>query len=353
MHTHTQLSLAGMAALLTLAACGGGGGAGGADPVTPSSPPQASSPAPTQEKAMAAARNAAKTDPHCSVATLGDFYWEIGSASGSTPIVANAEGAGTVTADSHFNIASASKFLFGAFVLESKGIDAVRNDPALRDGLRFVSGYTGMNDDACVGKTTIGACFSAGMGGNTGAPNPATVGQFDYDSGHDQKLAALDLGMGATTAAQLSQAYQSRLGLRPDFTMAGLDPLMAGGMMGSASDYAPFLQSIMTGKLVIGAHLGENAVCTLPSACPGKVVYSPIVLLREPWTYSYNHWVESEHGNGTVDAYSSPGKWGFYPWISADRKYYGIVSRHDVNPGAYAASVLCGRQIRKAFLGAL
>ncbi len=232
----------------------------------------------------------------------------------------------------------------------------MRGNPSLNSGLRFISGYTGMSDDACVGKSNINACFIAGMAntsGKTSQPDPTTVNLFDYDSGHDQKLASVDLGLGNFTAAQLDSEYQNTIGLSKGFNMAPLDPLMAGGMFGAATDYALFLKKIMKQELEIGRYLGDQAVCALPSACPGKVIYSPIQLMNEPWTYSYNHWVESEHGNGSIDAYSSPGKWGFYPWISPDRTYYGILSRHDKDTGAYAASVKCGRQIRKAFMNAL
>jgi hypothetical protein len=374
MQARSILGIGAALALLALGGCGGdtrtdaGGGitvtsSGGAAsmPAGGSIAPSAGDPAappgggavPNLAAAGAAARRAAATDPLCATSALGDFYWEIGGAATRTPLVSHAEGGATVTADTRFNIASASKFVFGAYVLQKKGIDAVRADSSLMAGLRFLSGYTGLNETACAGTTTIGACFGAGMGGRTQAPDPDTVGKFDYDGGHDQKLAAVDLGLASATAAQLDAEYRTELGLDPDFNMAPLDPLLAGGMMASASSYARFLQRIMTGQLVLGAHLGEDAVCTLPSACPGQVAYSPIVALGEPWTYSYNHWVESEHGKGTVDAYSSPGKWGFYPWITPDRKYYGIVARHDLHPDAYAASVKCGRQIRKAFLGAL
>jgi hypothetical protein len=304
-------------------------------------------------KAIAAARNAAATDPLCDPSVMGDFYWEIGVANNDRPIAANAEGGGTVTASSYFNIASASKFVFGAYVLEKKGIDAVRNNSSLYAGMRFMSGYTGLDDSACAGSGTVGNCFTSGMSGNTSQPDPNTVGKFDYDGGHDQKLAAVDLGMGDFTARQVAQEYQAVLGLPASMGMAPLDPLMAGGVMASASDYAQFLRKIMRGQYVISAHLGEDSVCALWSACPDQVAYSPIAALGEPWRYSYNHWVESEHGNGTVDAYSSPGKWGFYPWITPDRKFYGIVSRHDTQPAAYGVSVKCGRQIRKAFLSAL
>ncbi len=303
--------------------------------------------------AIAAAVATANADKLCTVAALGDFYWEIGTADDTLPLASGMQGKGSVDADSHFNIASASKWMFGAYVLEKKGIDEVRSNSALSNGLRFLSGYTGMNDDACVGKTTIAACFIAGMKGNTGQPDPATLGKFDYDSGHDQKLASTDLGLGNFSAAQLDQEYQNTLGLSKTANMAALDPLMAGGMMASANDDASFLRKIMRQELEIGRYLGDQAVCTLPLACPGKVAYSPIVALGEPWTYSYNHWVESEQGKGTIDAYSSPGKWGFYPWISPDRKYYGVLSRLDKSPDSYAASVKCGRQIRKAFMAAL
>ncbi len=300
--------------------------------------------------AIRAAKIAAANDPLCDPAKLGDFYWEIGDATSAKPLVSNAEGGATVTASSRFGIASASKFVFGAYVLEKKGIEQVRKNPALHDGLRFMSGYTNLTDQDCFGKTTVGGCFSAG---SNSAFNPAAQHLFYYNGGHDQKLAAVDLGLSGFTSKQLDREYQMTLGLGAGITMAPLVPLMAGGLQASASDYAVFLRKLMNRELVLGSHLGEDAVCALPSLCPEQAMYSPITALNEPWSYSYNHWVESEKGGGTVDAYSSPGKFGFYPWITPDRKFYGILSRHDTQPVAYGVSVQCGRQIRKAFLGAL
>lgn len=357
MRGFSRLSHAGavssLTAALALAACGGGGSGtepAPADNATQTTQPGTSTSAPAMDKAVAAAKQAAATDPLCATSALGDFYWEIGDATSAAPLVSRSEGGGSVTATSHFGIASASKWVFGAYVLQKKGIDQVRADPTLRDGLRFLSGYTGFNDDACIGKTTVGACNAAG---NISAPDPNTVGRFDYDGGHDQKLATVDLGMANFTSKQLDQEYQATLGLGSGFNMAPLDPLIAGGLQSSAADYAQFLRKLMNLQLVIGAHLGEDAVCADPLTCASQVAYSPIQALGEPWSYAYNYWVESEHGNGSVDAYSSPGKFGFYPWITPDRKYYGILSRHDTQPVAYGVSVKCGRQIRKAFLAAL
>jgi hypothetical protein len=305
--------------------------------------------APDISAAVVAARKTAATDPFCDVAVLGDFYWEIGNAFSDTPIVSHAEGSGAVQSYSRFSIASASKFVFGAYVLEKKGIDQVRNTPSLSTGLRFLSGYTGFDDAGCAGTATVGACY---LGGNATQVNPRTVGKFDYDGGHDQKLAAVDLGLANFTSRQVDQEYQKTLGVN-GFNMAPLDPIMAGGLIASATDYARFMQKMMRQELEIGRHLGEDAVCTQASVCPGQVAYSPTMLLGEPWGYAYNYWVESEHGNGTVDAYSSPGKFGFYPWMTPDRKYYGVLSRHQSQENGDADSVKCGRQIRKAFLNAL
>ena len=46
-------------------------------------------------------------------------------------------------------------------------------------------------------------------------------------------------------------------------------------------------------------------------------------------------------------AFSSPGLFGFYPWVDASKSYYGILAR--VMPAGALDSVGCGRIIRKAW----
>lgn len=71
------------------------------------------------------------------------------------------------------------------------------------------------------------------------------------------------------------------------------------------------------------------------------------------WNYSYGHWVEAD---ATSDgSFSAIGNFGFYPWISSDKKYYGIISRYNTSTGVNDmstgwASYLCGKAIRKAFI---
>jgi hypothetical protein len=301
-------------------------------------------------RAVQAASEAATHAPACTARGMGDFYWEIGDATG--PVASGAAGRGSVTAGSRMEIASASKWLFGAYVVQTQGFARVQATPALKDGLRFVSGNTDFKQLRCLGKRTIGACWEAGNGGAEPHPDPRTAGRFDYQSGHDQKVAAVDLGMGDLSAEALTQAYRRTLHLDASFSMAGLDPLLAGGMYGTAEGYADFLRRLMRGELELGRHLGEDSVCAQPKTCPREAVSSPVEFLGEPWRYSYNHWAESRDGR-TVDAYSSPGRFGFYPWISADKRFYGLVARHDRALKAYVESAQCGRAIREAFLGAL
>jgi hypothetical protein len=49
-------------------------------------------------------------------------------------------------------------------------------------------------------------------------------------------------------------------------------------------------------------------------------------------------------------AFSSPGAFGFYPWIDATKTYYGIVARHVVGAGSYLESAQCGAALRRAFI---
>ena len=52
-------------------------------------------------------------------------------------------------------------------------------------------------------------------------------------------------------------------------------------------------------------------------------------------------------------AFSSPGAFGFYPWVTPDKRYYGLLARMNTGSGAAMDSVACGRKLRLAWLAAL
>jgi hypothetical protein len=100
--------------------------------------------------------------------------------------------------------------------------------------------------------------------------------------------------------------------------------------------------------------LGSQAVCTYTGATDtstgrqncGNSEYSPATDLA--WHYSLGHWVEDDPVSGD-GAFSSPGLYGFYPWIDSAKTYYGIISRSDMGANAYLESASCGALIRKAW----
>lgn len=283
-----------------------------------------------------AARTAAVSETaakNATCAALPAYYWEIGDVSGA--LASGAVGT-TFGADTKMNIASASKLVFGAYVVERFKDDLSKLDA---NAMRMLSGYVSLTYDSCVGTKTVEACFTAAQNATLTA---ADVGRFDYNGGHFQKY-AVDLGLGGDGAAALTADIKSLVGTELAFTYSS--PQLAGGISTTAADYAAFLRKILAGKLAIGSHLADAPVCTQPSTCP-SAVYSPA---PAAWHYSYAHWIEDDPTSGD-GAFSSPGAFGFYPWIDATRTYYGIVARYSLATDAYVKSAECGIVLRKAFM---
>jgi hypothetical protein len=330
----------------SLAPGDGGVDAGGDAPIADSAQPDADASRAADSATTdggAAASITATQNALCTA--IAPFYWEIGNQQGA--LVAGSTGSGIIQADTQLNIASASKLFFGAYVVERFASDITQIDLS---SMTMRSGRTNFGD--CTGTATVDACCAkTGASGGTSTNCDvvqADVGYFDYGGGHFQGYAST-LGLGGDDDTGLATELTGKLGTELSFSFT--QPQLAGGIKTSAAVYGQLLRKILSGSLAISAHLGENAVCTLPSVCPTSH-YSPSPLA---WHYSYGHWVEDEPDTGD-GAFCSPGKFGFYPWIDASKTYYGIVAREDVATGTsletapYYQSVLCGRAIRKAFV---
>jgi len=336
---------------LVAAACGGGSSAPAEapsptpPPPAPAPPPPAPSPpapapppppGPTATSVSAATATAA-TQAACDA--IEPFYWEVGNEDGE--MVSGTEGAGGPTADSVMSIASASKWLYGAYVAQKKaGVLSATDDVPF---LNFTSGYTDFGLPLCPPEGTVGDCLSNGRA----IQDPTTVGKFFYSSGHMQNHANLT-GLGALDNAGLAAEIRAQIG--SDIALSYGQPQLAGGAAMNADNYARFLRKILGGSLRIGAMLGREQVCTNPDDANCNAEFSPPdIRADESPHYSLGHWVEDDPDVGD-GSYSSPGAFGFYPWVSADRAYYGIVAREDSGEDAGYASVQCGRLIRKAWM---
>jgi len=300
---------------------------------------------PTTGADLATRAAAAKTTAERSTGLCADiqpFYWEIGDVTAllGRGSVNKSGTTTTYTAQTQMAIASASKWIYGAYVAER------RNGLLTADDIQFLtfrSGYTSFGPSGCDNDDTVNECVARA---NNGVLTPTNVGKFSYGGGHMQKHASLAVpGMNLGAMANAALASEIRRVLGTEIGFAYTRPQLAGGIRSSAADYAVFLRKILAGKLRIGALLGSNATCTNPATCP-TALNSPIEG-AENWHYSLGHWVEDDPTTGD-GAFSSVGAFGFYPWINASKTLYGVVARLSLAGGG-EASALCGARIRKAW----
>ena len=272
--------------------------------------------------------------------TVKPFYWEIGDASaalasGSTD---SAGGNPTYKATTQMSIASASKWLYAAYVAEKRTGALSAADIKF---LHFKSGYVSFDAvGSCGFPDTIDSCLNNGSNGNYTA---SSDGKFNYDGGHMQKHASLE-GLGAMNSAALAAEMRRLLG--PDITISFTQPQPAGAVVTTPGDYTRFLRKVLAGSLRMNALLGTNAVCTNPATC-SQAVSTP-TRASESWSYSMGHWVDTDPvvGDGS---FSSTGAFGFHPWIDATRTTYGVLARRTNLPGTGFESSVCGRLLRKAW----
>ena len=293
----------------------------------------------------AAARQTAQAAAACVRAQ--PFYWEIGDSRGV--LGAGSAGRAAPRRDTLMHIASASKWVYAAYVAERRAGALSAQDI---DYLTLRSGYTHFL--ACRSGQTVQGCLDAPLNGG-GAFDAATAGRFSYGGGHMQRHAVL-MGLGPLDAHELGQEVTRGLAvLGGDFHFDYSQPQPAGGGVTSAGAYARLLRGLLDGELRLAQQLGEHSVCASPATCPADAVRTPIPA-TESWRYSVGHWVEDPGPEG-AGAFSSPGAFGFYPWISRDRQTYGLLAREDhqgvlLAPTQYKPaleSVYCGRLIRAAF----
>ncbi|HEX7640709.1 MAG TPA: DUF4214 domain-containing protein [Burkholderiaceae bacterium] len=301
--------------------------------------------APTPMSASAATWTA-QNNPLCT--KLTPYYWEIGDGTGAGVAASENGSAGTpVTSSTVFSIASASKWVYSTAIVQMRGSAAQLTSSDI-NFLHFTSGYTNMGNytpgsPSCPQMDTVNQCLAQS---NYDTPNPATTGVFDYDSGH-MEVHASQNGFGNDGDRLLAQAVQAQIGA--DINIAYSQPLLAGGIYTTGGDYALLLRKILNNALHMHDALGTSPVCTSMKA-PCNAPYSPIA---EAWHYSIGHWVEDDPATYGDGAFSSAGAFGFYPWIDASKKYYGIISREDMASGGEQsgyASAQCGRLIRHAWM---
>jgi hypothetical protein len=236
-------------------------------------------------------------------------------------------------------VASATKIVTAAYFAERAGGVTL----ASASHLNFTSGWVASEQTCPVGQT-VEQCHQK-FGGDA-LFDASRVGSFFYGPDHMQKLALSFPDLGPLDADGLAREY-ARV-LRLESPLGYRYAALASGIEAGPRMFREFLQKLVGGEYVLHDLLGDARQCTRDC---GTETHSPV---NEPWGYSYGHWVEDAAIAGTADgAFMSLGATGFYVWVDASRRYYGILGRWAFPLGGDPVpepSAFCGQKIRAAFL---
>nr|WP_228530713.1 MULTISPECIES: serine hydrolase domain-containing protein [Myxococcaceae] len=236
----------------------------------------------------------------------------------------------------------------------------------LRQLLSFTSGLQAAPNCTLNPATTLRACADAiGAAGLTGTPGA----QFEYGSGHLQVAAAMAETVTRKRWAQLfEEQLKVPLGLTsaelayftfPRQASGTLNPLVAGGLRATVDEYARLLSVVFhkgqlpTGPLADPALFDTQAREPYPDA---RIVASPMQDHGLPYRYGLGNWLECGTPATGCPVVSSPGAFGFDPWVDRVGNYYAILGMQletDDNEGVGSFSVFLEEQLRPLLREAL
>ena len=316
-----------------LAACGGGGGSAAADP-----PPPAA-------------------DPFADVDRTASAAFAAQGISGMGIAVYDAQGVkrfekmyGTFAAEQRIAIASASKMIAGLTILrlvdhgfltlesttaEVLGWTGPQGAITLRQLLSFTSGLPREALCTLQQNITLAECVDQ-VSGLTLEAAPGT--RFDYGSTHLHVAARMaEVATGAAWADIFAAQLKTPLGLGPDMAwysaprqgMGTTNPLIAGGLRATMNEYARVLQLEFNRGVYQGNRLISDALFTaqasepFPSAVIGN---SPFANTGLNFHYGLSAWLECTPPASNCAVLSSPGAFGFTPWVDREGGYYAMVA---------------------------
>ena len=353
-------------ALALLGGCGspassGGGGGPTPSPTATSTPTPTPTPTPTDKWATVKAE--------INASSITDIALIVGTPSGGVRLRYE-KGAFRLT-DTHL-IASASKMLAGLTILKlvEDGQMSLADNPqkylpywttsaadprsriTLAQLLAFTSGFnqseTGV---ACLSDpdTTLQACaqtyYNLGI-----SSTPGTA--FSYGPGHLEIAGAMaEVAGGKRFNLLFREKVGDPLGIGP---VSGIvypsanNPRVAGGGVSTGEEYAKLLDGVLGNRLLASL---TNFKADQTAAV--SFLYRPVTA---DWHYAAASWRECDApvfatGCTNVFTVSSPGLFGWTPWIDFDAGYYAVVAMEEANGSA--ASVALEQRLQPLIAAAL
>jgi CubicO group peptidase (beta-lactamase class C family) len=323
-------------------ACGGGEGAGDGGPDAGPAPdaPSEAAPGAWSHVEDALARAAAAAGPG---AAFGLTVWDAADRRVFERMV------GGFTPDRRVAVASASKLISGLVLF-----DAVRRGELSLDATTgAVLGWTGANAGITLRHLLS---FTSGLGREAlctvnplvtlatcverirDAPVVAAPGaRFDYGSTHLHVAARMaEVASGKPWAQLFDETLRVPLGLpaevayftAPKQATGVMNPLIAGGLRASMNEYAPMLALVFHYGSFGGRMVGTRALFLdqarepFPDVVVGQ---SPVADIGLSARYGLTAWLMCDTPAAGCASLSSPGAFGFTPWLDHEAGYYAIL----------------------------
>lgn len=255
---------------------------------------------------------------------------------------------GDFSPDRRVAIASASKLVSGVTLfrlidagylsLDSTtggvlGWTGTKGEITLRHLLSFTSGLNPENGCTYQSGITLAECVDIIAAQDLVAP-PGT--RFDYGSTHLQVAARMaEVVVGANWNEIFDRQLRQPLQLAPEFTYYSAprqgvganpgNPLPAGGMRASMNDYANVLRFVyhkgqwQGAPLLAPAIFDTQTIAPYPNATMGTTPSGLDV------RYGLTAWLECATPATGCSTISSPGVFGFTPWLDRHAGYYAIL----------------------------
>lgn len=256
---------------------------------------------------------------------------------------------GGFSGDQRVAVASASKLVSGVvlFRLIDQGFLSLDSTTAqvlgwsgpngaitLRQLLSFTSGLAPANLCTSAQGSTLADCVATISQAAVAAP-PAT--RYDYGSTHLHAAGRMaEVVTGASWNAVFAQQLRDPLGISneaqyytfPRQAIGTTNPLIAGGLRMTMNEYAKVLRVVFAKGQVIGAPQISSALFDAQSRQPYPNVTigsSPAGANGFDFKYGLTAWLECTTPATGCESLSSPGAFGFTPWIDRAAGYYAIL----------------------------
>lgn len=246
---------------------------------------------------------------------------------------------GDFSLDTRVAIASASKMISGLVLLQLVQDDVLSLEDTtgdvlgwsgpqasitLRHLLSFTSGL--VREPLCTrnSNTTLSACVDR-ISTQDLVTEPAA--QFDYGSSHLHVAARMaEVRLQSTwnvifrehLADALSLPAEVQYYTAPRQSIGTINPLVAGGLRTSMNEYALLLQQVFHNDLIFTQMAQEP----FPDVSVG---HSPAADLGFAFHYGLTSWLECNNPADGCTVISSPGAFGFTPWMDRENGYYAIL----------------------------